>query len=156
MYSDRLLIRLLMNSVCKQFCSASASAAHNVGRLPATLSRSLLVRAGPRSAKGGKKPSIATEQFFAVLVNKEQSVCCPIVSANASVLRSASSVSKPRSDRRLADLTADKALIDAREIRPRISGLLIVTVCPYQPIGVSILGKSDKKPNHWLLRLSDA
>ena len=76
--------------------------------------------------------------------------------ANASALRGASSVSMPRSDRRLAELTADKSLIDAREIHPSISGLLIVTVCPYQPIGVSILGKSDKKPNHWLLRLSDA
>ena len=80
----------------------------------------------------------------------------PALSAKASVLRSASSVSKPRSDRRLTELNADKALINAREIRPSISGLLIVTVCPYQPIGVSSLGKSDKKPNHWLLSLSDA
>lgn len=80
----------------------------------------------------------------------------PDLSAKASVLRSASSVSTPRSDRRLTELNADKALINAREIHPRISGLLIVTVCPYQPIGVSILGKSDKKPNHWLLSLSDA
>ena len=80
----------------------------------------------------------------------------PSLSAKASVLRSASSVSKPRSDRRLSDLNADKALIDAREIHPRISGLLIVTVCPYQPIGVSILGKSDMKPSDWLQSLSDA
>jgi hypothetical protein len=76
--------------------------------------------------------------------------------ANASALRGASSVSMPRSDRRLGELNTDKALIDAREIRPRISGLLIVTVCPYQPIGVSSLGKSDMKPNHWLQNLSDA
>ena len=83
-------------------------------------------------------------------------LCLPYPCATASVLRSASSVSRPRSDRRLADINADKSLTNAREIHPCVSGLLTVTVCPYQPIEVSILGKSDMKPNDWLQSLSDA
>jgi hypothetical protein len=56
-----------MNSVCKQFCSASASAPHNVGRLHATLSRSLLVRLqflGPLNAEGS-------------LIHNQAVLCCP-------------------------------------------------------------------------------
>jgi hypothetical protein len=126
-----------MNSVCKQFCSASASAPHNVGRLPATLSRSLLVRQqvlGPLNC--GKKPQSHPSSSLLSLQARSKASAVLNLSANASALRGASSVSTPRSDRRLTDLNADKSLISAREIRPRISGLLIVTVCPYQSIGI--------------------
>jgi len=50
---NRFFIRLPMNSVCKQFCSASASASHNVGRLPASLSRSSLRSASARVCSAG-------------------------------------------------------------------------------------------------------